>query len=183
MSDPKYQKSYKYPRAAKFFKEWVVPFAIEILVILVVIKFLFFFVIVPTGSMIPTIDEHSVLFATRIHNASKTVERGDILVFRSDELDTTLVKRVVGMPGDHVVIDGEGKVTINGEAFPEEYVVYKSSKDGEFQVPEGCYLFLGDNRNGSLDARSWQDPYIPGEKIEGRAIFTLWPFENFGKLN
>ena len=185
MSGTGKQKSYeeyKYPRAAKFFKEWVIPFGIEILVVLLIIKFIFFFVIVPTGSMIPTIDEHSILFATRVHNAEKSVERGDILVFRSDELDTTLVKRVVGMPGDHVVIDGEGKVTINGEPFAEEYVVYKSPKEGDFQVPEGCYLFLGDNRNGSLDARSWENPYIPGDKIEGKAIFTLWPFENFGVL-
>ncbi len=182
MHQSQYQKDCRYPRAAKFFREWIVPFALEILAILLVIKFLFFFVIVPTGSMIPTIDEHSILFATRVHNPEKSVERGDILVFRSDELDTTLVKRVVGMPGDHVVIDSEGRTTINGQPYPEDYVLYKSYKEGEFQVPEGCYLFLGDNRNGSLDARSWENPYISADKIQGKAIFTLWPFENFGVL-
>ena len=75
----------------KFCKEWIIPFAIEIVVILLIVKFVCFFVIVPTGSMVPTIAERSILFATRVYNPEKNVERGDILVFRSDELDMTMV--------------------------------------------------------------------------------------------
>ncbi|MEA5011212.1 MAG: signal peptidase I [Angelakisella sp.] len=167
----------------KFCKEWIIPFAIEIVVILLIVKFVCFFVIVPTGSMVPTIAERSILFATRVYNPEKNVERGDILVFRSDELDMTMVKRVIGIPGDHVVIDEDGNTYLNGELYPEDYVFYKSYRTGDFTVPDGCYLFLGDNRNGSLDARSWEQPYISADKIQGKAIFTLWPFNNFGVLH
>ena len=166
----------------KVFREWILPFGIEILVVLLLIKFVCFFVIVPTGSMIPTIDEHSFLFALRVRNPEKQLERGDIVVFESDELRKTLVKRLIGMPGDHVVIDDTGALTINDEPYPEPYVKFISRQSGEFQVPEGCYLFFGDNRSGSMDARSWEQPYISGDKITGKAIFTLWPFENFGVL-
>ena len=58
-------------KAKKILREWVLPFGIEILILLFIIKFLFFFVIVPTGSMIPTIDEGSVLFAFRVHDPEK----------------------------------------------------------------------------------------------------------------
>ena len=166
----------------KILKGWVLPFGIEILVLLFVIKVLFFFVVVPSGSMIPTIDEASLLFATRVHDPS-TLERGDIVVFQSDELGITLVKRLIGLPGDEVVLDKEGRLFINGEPVEEPYVFYKAAVKGEFQVPEGHYLFLGDNRSGSNDARMWVHPYISGDKIQGKARFTIWPVAKFGKLN
>lgn len=168
-------------RMKNIIKGWVIPFGIEILVLLFVIKVLFFFVVVPSGSMIPTIDEASILFATRVHDPT-TLERGDIVVFQSDELGITLVKRLIGLPGDTVILDKEGKLSINGERVEEPYVFYKAAVSGKFQVPEGHYLFLGDNRSGSNDARVWKQPYISGEKICGKAQFTIWPVANFGKL-
>ena len=104
------------------------------------------------------------------------------MVFDSDELGITLVKRLVGLPGDRVVIDSQGRMTLNGQPAEEDYVFYKSNLSADFTVPEGCYLFLGDNRSGSNDARMWKDPYIDGEKIQGKAWFTLWPVANFGSL-
>lgn len=166
----------------KIIKGWVIPFGIEILVLLFVIKFLFFFVVVPSGSMIPTIEQASVLFATRVHDPA-TLERGDIVVFQSDELGLTLVKRLIGLPGDTVILDKEGKLFINGEPVKEPYVFHKAATPGEFHVPEGHYLFLGDNRSGSNDARMWLRPYISGDKIQGKAQFTIWPVAKFGKLN
>ena len=131
--------------------------------------------------MIPTIDTASILFATRVHQP-ENLQRGDIVVFDSDELGITLVKRLVGLPGDHVVLDENGRMTLNGEPVEEPYVFHKDSRTADFTVPEGHYLFLGDNRSGSNDARMWSQPYIPGEKISGHARFTLWPVENFGVL-
>lgn len=165
----------------KFLREWVIPFGVEVLALLFIIKFLFFFVVVPSGSMIPTIDKASILFATRVHDPEK-LRRGDIVVFDSDELGLTLVKRLVGLPGDHVVLDEKGKMTLNGEPVEEPYVFYPSAMAADFTVPEGHYLFLGDNRSGSNDARMWNEPYIAGEKISGKARFTLWPVANFGVL-
>lgn len=163
-------------------KEWVVPFIIELAVVLLLVKYVFFFVVVPTGSMMPTIDEHSYLFATRVHNPEKSLGRGDIVVFESDEIGKTLVKRLVGMPGETVVIDNTGRVYINGRELDEPYVKNQSNVSGEFEVPEGSYFFLGDNRSGSFDARAWDDPYIQGDNVEGKARFTLWPVANFGML-
>ena len=113
------------------------------------------------------------------------LERGDIIVFTAETPElagTTLIKRLIGLPGDHVEIDENGTVTINGEVQQESYVVYQYAIPSEFDVPEGYYLFMGDNRANSMDSRYWQNPYVSGESIQGRAIFTLFPFSNFGKL-
>ncbi|MDD2955669.1 MAG: signal peptidase I [Oscillospiraceae bacterium] len=168
--------------AKKIFKEWILPFGLEIIVLLVLLKFVFTFTVIPSGSMIPTIDEKSILFTTYIHNVEK-LQRGDIVVFESEELDETLIKRLIGLPGETVIVDGEGRVTIDGVPLEEPYVVYPSDRSGEFHIPEGCYLFFGDNRRSSRDARMWDDPYIPADKIIAKAQFTLWPFQNFGMLN
>ena len=149
--------------------EWIIPFGIEILAVIAIIKFLFFFAYVPTGSMVPTIAEKSWIFSTRVYNTD-SIERGDILVFESDELDIILIKRVIGLPGDKVEIR-EGKVYIddNGDneffLLDEPYVVNASRETLSFTVPENCYLFFGDNRAHSNDARLWRNPYIPAEKI------------------
>ncbi|MEG1875201.1 MAG: signal peptidase I [Angelakisella sp.] len=164
-------------------KKWVIPVALVMAVAFLLSKFVFFFVIVPTGSMIPTIQEHSFLFATRVHNPEKSLQRGDIVVFNSDELGKLLVKRLIGLPGETVVVDESGKVTVNGVPLEEPYVKNQDTLPGEFQVPVDSYLFFGDNRSGSDDARRWQQPYIPVQKITGEARFTLWPFSNFGLLD
>ena len=166
----------------RLFEEWIIPFALEILAVVLLIKLVFFFSYVPSGSMIPTIEKGSWIFATRVHNIEKTAERGQILVFESDELGITLIKRLIGLPGETVEINDKGEVYIDGVLLDEPYVKNKSTISGTFHVPEGCYLFLGDNRSGSQDARMWENPYIPGEKITGQARFTFWPLSNFGFL-
>jgi len=164
------------------FKEWLLPFAIEALVVILIVKYLVFLTNVPTGSMIPTIEENSWFFSARVYNPLKNVKRGDIIIFKSDEMDLMLTKRVIGLPGDKVEIKEGGKVYINGEYYEEPYVKNPSPKTGSFEVPEGSFLFFGDNRDGSVDARFWENPYIPAEKIYGRAMFMLYPFNDFGPI-
>ncbi len=165
----------------RLFKGWILPFGIEIIVILLLIKFVFFFSFVPTGSMIPTIAEKSWLFALHTHNIEETAKRGDILVFRNDETGQTLIKRLIGLPGEFIEIR-DGVVYVDGEMLEEDYVVFPSYENRTFQVPEGEFLFFGDNRKGSYDARMWNDPYIPAKNVKGRAVFTLFPLRNFGVL-
>lgn len=166
----------------KIMKEWVIPFGLEILVVILIVKFVCFFAFVPTGSMLPTVEEHSWLFATRLYQPEKNVQRGDILVFRSDELDETLLKRCIGLPGDHVEL-AKGELYINGEPYDEPYVIYDNTEISmSFDVPQGCFLFLGDNRAASYDARFWVEPYIPGDQIIGKARFAIWPLNRFGAL-
>lgn len=93
------------------------------------------------------------------------------------------IKRVIGLPGDHVKIEN-GTVYINGELLEEEYlqpdVVTESEIFNDFIVPEGYVFAMGDNRTKSTDCRSFG--CIPADKIEGIVIFRFWPFNVFGKV-
>lgn len=163
-----------------FIFDWIIPIAVAILVAVLINKFLLFKIKVPTGSMIPTVEENDQIFVTRVYNPSK-LERGDIIVFKSKELnDEFLLKRLIGLPGDKVDIKNDGKVYINGELLDEPYVKNPSPKEGSFVVPEGKYFMLGDNRAISNDARYWKEPYIDGKDIEAKAGFRIYPFNRIG---
>ncbi len=136
---------------------------------------------VPTGSMETTIPVGAQVLTTRIFNKDN-VERGDIIVFESEELGVVLIKRCLGLPGDKIVFDGSGRVYINEEIYRERYVSSGSDFKGEFVVPEDCYFFVGDNRAGSLDARFWEEPYIHKNFVKGKGVFVLFPFSSFGIL-
>ena len=163
-----------------FFKEWVMPIISAIIICLLLNKFVFFNVQVPTGSMIPTINLENRLVVTRIHNLGN-LKRGDVIVFYSDELSERLVKRLIGLPGDKIEIKN-GVVSVNGEQLKEDYVENKDNYNGSFEVPNGKYFFLGDNRPISKDARRWVNPYIDGSAIEGKAQFIFYPFKSFGAI-
>ena len=102
----------------KILKEWILPLGAEVLVIVFLLKVVFMLVLVPSGSMLPTIQKNSILFCTYIHDISQ-VERGQILVFESDELGKTLIKRLVGLPGETVAIREDGTVTVDGQVLDE----------------------------------------------------------------
>ena len=80
-------------------------------------------------------------------------------------------------------IEGNGNIYINNVRLDEPYVKNQEyGYTGTFEVPEGCYFFLGDNRSGSSDARYWDNPYIEAEDVISRAVFTIFPFSDFGFL-
>ena len=95
------------------------------------------------------------------------------------------IKRVIGLPGEHVQIK-DGKVSINGEELEEEYLsedVITEAEGGQFIdliVPENTVFVMGDNRSHSSDSRRFG--CIPYEKIEGKVVFRFWPFSAFGKI-
>jgi len=165
----------------RFFMDWIVPIAVAVVLALAINKFLIFKIYVPTSSMYPTIKPGDRIMSSRIHNVSK-LKRGDIVVFYSDELGETLVKRLIGLPGDKIDIKPDGIVFINGEKHDEPYVQNKDLRQGEYQVPEDSYFFLGDNRRDSKDSRYWKNPYISKDKIMGKALFIIYPFNRIGGL-
>lgn len=172
----------KYQMDSKnFFHNWIVPILVAILFAFLINKFVFFKVTVPTTSMLPTIKAGDQLIVTRVYDRSK-LKRGDIVVFNSDELGKILVKRLIGLPGEKVDIDEEGNVFVDGKKIDESYVVYPEALSGHFEVPAGSYLFFGDNRADSFDARKWDEPYIIGDKIMGKARIMVYPFSRFGKI-
>lgn len=165
----------------KFFMDWIVPIAIAVLIALAINKLLLFKIVVPSESMFPTIKINDQIFVTKIYDTSK-IKRGDIIVFYSDELNELLIKRVIGLPGEKVEIKDDGSVFINGTKIDEPYVKNTSNQTGSFNVPEGHFLFLGDNRSNSRDSRYWDNPYISKDKIKGKARIIVYPFSRFGLL-
>ena len=131
---------------------------------------------VPSGSMETTIPTKTLLIGWRLPYAvdDPVPERGDIVTFYSDELSKVLVKRVVGLPGEKITFKN-GYTYINGEKLDESYLPEQGITDGErvFEVPEGHIFLMGDNRPGSRDCRSFEQPYIAVDKIQGRMLVAI----------
>jgi len=100
-----------------------------------------------------------------------------------------LVKRVIGVAGDKVVAKDE-VLTINGKPTNEPYIFAgntPSDTDFNITVPEGKVWVMGDHRGASADSRFHQDDVnngmVPVEKITGRVVATIWPFERVGFIS
>lgn len=99
---------------------------------------------------------------------------------------TSYIKRVIGLPGDHVVIQ-DGKVYINDEEIEEDYLQEGIVTDNghgnciDVVVPENCVFVMGDNRSQSTDSRCFG--CIPLDKIESKVWIRIWPLNLFGKID
>ena len=164
-----------------FFSEWIIPIIAAIGIAILINKFLVYNVYIPSESMVPTLNVGDKLMVTRVYDTDK-IKRGDIIVFFSEELDEVLIKRAIGIPGDHIKIH-DGIVNVNGEDIKEDYVKNNENYDGDFNVPDNKFFFLGDNRSRSYDARKWINPFIDASNIQGRARIKFYPFKDFGSLN
>ncbi|CZR02803.1 signal peptidase I [Trichococcus ilyis] len=138
-------------------------------------KYLFFVTVVQSDSMFPALRSKDWGVTLRIHNATE-IKRGNILVFYSEELKDTLVKRVIGFPHDHIICGRDGAVYVNGKKLQEPYLKQTEGERSEFRVPAGKYFLMGDNRAHSFDSRSFLEPFISEQDIKGRIIFSLVPF-------
>ena len=124
---------------------------------------------VPSASMVPTIPSNSTVLIWKSKHLN--IERGDIVVFSKD--NTNYIKRVVGMPSEHLQIIEENSY-IDGVLLSEPYAVYgkSSSFAGDFHIPEDAYFVMGDNRDYSEDSRFWDDPYIEKDRIIGKLLLS-----------
>ncbi len=94
------------------------------------------------------------------------------------------IKRVIGLPGDHIVVDNEGDVYRNNLKLEENYIRDGfTSQNGPYVdviVPDGTIFVMGDNRLQSKDSRYFG--CIPISKVNGYVIIRIWPFNKIGKL-
>jgi signal peptidase I len=193
----------------------IAEWTITILLLLFGTTFLVQAFVIPTGSMEDTllIGDH-LLVDKLAYSTAGSVSKyilpyenprdGDIIVFRYPvDISQTFVKRVVGVPGDHIKIIDQ-QVYRNGKKLTEPYVVHKapypdSFRDnfpnsepnltlldpgrdmlannvvnGEVVVPPESYFAMGDNRDNSLDSRYWG--FVPRENIIGKPLIIYWSY-------
>lgn len=179
-----------------------------LLIVLVLRSFLIEPFKIPSGSMLPTlaVDDFILVnkyayglrlpvIGTKILEVEDP-ERGDVMVFKfPDDGRTNYIKRVVGLPGDHIRYRNK-ELFINGEKVRSQFVAklppvelrrellgdtehelfltmgrQNSTGEGEWVVPENHYFVMGDNRDNSNDSRFWGT--VPDELVVGRA-FAIW---------
>lgn len=179
-----------------------------LLFVLVIRSFVFEPFRIPSGSMMPTLLQGDFIFVQKFAYGlrlpvleNKIIEtgepeRGDVVVFRLPENPSiNYIKRVIGLPGDTVVLEDQ-RLTINGEEMPlevaddfsrtnprfietldgREHSIYILSFDytpkaGTYTVPEGHYFVMGDNRDRSKDSRYIES--IPESHLVGEAV-RIW---------
>lgn len=109
-------------------------------------------------------------------------ERGDIIVFDEPDLPSRdLIKRIIGLPGDKIQLDGSN-VWVNGQELNEPYITQKYNPGAQTQVvPPNQYFVLGDNRPVSEDSRYFG--FVPKDYIIGKAILVYWPLNQWQMLN
>lgn len=132
------------------------------------------------SSMSPTLVNGNIVTSLR----GGSYERGDIVAFYYN--DKILVKRIVGLPGEVIDIDEDGSVSVDGEPLDEPYLDEKALGECDIELPyqvlEGRYFVMGDNRSVSSDSRSSQVGCVAEEQVIGKLIFRLWPLDGFGTV-
>ena len=129
-------------------------------------------------SMEPTLNNGEIVVLVK----TSKLDRGDVCGFYYS--NKILIKRVIGLPGDVVVIDNDGNVYVNGEMLIEPYLTEKMLGDCDLEfpytVPEMTYFVLGDQRSSSVDSRSSVVGTIAQEDIIGKVFVRVWPFSDIG---
>ncbi len=124
-------------------------------------------------SMLPTLEDGEFVLVNKLSYQFGEVQRGDIIVFHYPvNPDEELIKRVIGVPGDHIWVNNN-QVILNGQVLNEPYIAETPLYEGEWKVPEGYVFVLGDNRNDSSDSHSWG--LLASEKVVGKAVLIYWP--------
>jgi signal peptidase I len=185
-----------------------------ILVVLLIRSFLFEPFRIPSDSMMPTLLDGDFIFVNKFTYGLRLPvvnteivalgepKRGDVVVFRlPSDPSTNYIKRLVGLPGDHVVVR-EKRVYVNGEEMPVRldgmfepfastplaqigveslgtvdhrvlYIDERPSYDFDSVVPEGHLFFMGDNRDNSRDSRFPEVGFVPVDNVVGKAV-RIW---------
>ncbi|PIV46227.1 signal peptidase I [bacterium (Candidatus Moisslbacteria) CG02_land_8_20_14_3_00_36_53] len=154
-------------------------------VVKIVHRFVFqpFYILGP--SMEPNFFNYDYLIINKISYRFNEIERGEVIVLKNPSSPASLIiKRVVGLPGEEIKIK-EGKVFLYNKILgwrelEEPYLGVGTSTPGDLEITLASdeYFVMGDNRNVSLDSRSFG--VLKKNLIVGRAWLRAWPFSSFG---
>ena len=127
------------------------------------------------NSMFPELHDADRLLIDKTAYEHKDPEAGDVVVFVEPATGKRIVKRVIGVPGDHIVIRN-GELKINGVTGNDDYTA-DGATDGnvDIVVPQGRYFLLGDNRLHSKDSRAPMVGCVPKESILGKVSIRVYP--------
>lgn len=163
--------------------EWVVVIVLAVVFAVVINTFFLVNALVPSASMENTVMTGDRLFGNRLAYIKEDPRRGDIVIFKyPDDEKQLFIKRVIGLPGETVqVIDGKVYINYCDEPLNEPYLAQEMLGDfGPYEVPEGAYFMMGDNRNYSADSRFWTNKFVYKDKILGKAWLQYYP--HIGKV-
>jgi len=164
--------------------EWIKTIVISLIIALVITTFMKP-TIVKHYSMQPTLQENDFLIINRLLYKQGNPERGDIIVFESNQMDNNgdqklLIKRIIALPGEELEIRG-GQVYINEELLQEPYLEDDYTHGNIHQViPPNTLFVMGDHRNNSLDSRNEDLGLVDFDDIVGKAFVRLYPFSEIG---
>lgn len=176
------------------FYDWITFIFSCVLCFVILFTLLVGVITVDGDSMLPTLQNKNMLLVTDV---GYTPQYEDIVIVyapnlyskQTNEYGKTIVKRVIGLPGDKIRIDfGKGIVYRNGEALDEPYtntlttVQQNFPNNKEVIVPENRIFVLGDNRNNSKDSRSYDIGMIDVRYVIGKSLFRVWPFDKLGAV-
>ncbi|MET8358606.1 signal peptidase I [Micromonospora sp. NPDC005171] len=184
------------PRSS-FWKELPILLGVAILVAVLVRAFVLQTFFIPSPSMENTLKIDDRVLVNKLVYDFRSPHRGEVIVFKAptewsgNPDGEDFIKRVIGIPGDHVVCcDPEERLMINGKSLDEPYIfsmdgVRDKPADQEFDitVPEGRLWVMGDHRSASGDSlEHWQqsgqnitEATIPEDDVVGRAFTVFWP--------
>lgn len=174
--------------------EWVKAIVIAAGLVFIIRLFIFAPFIVDGASMEPNFETGERLIVNKIIYSLHEPKRGEVIVFHAPNDTRDYIKRVIGLPGETVKVEGD-KLYINNVLFEEDYIkdaedkaaanggTYNSrnyNMDNELEagvIPEGKIFVMGDNRSNSSDSRVFGT--ITYKSIIGRADIIFWPLDKF----
>lgn len=191
--DKKSEKDVKRPEDINIVKDllWLIVYiGIVILICFAIIKFVGCRSRVDGSSMNPTLYDGDNLWVDKLSYTFGDPKRFDVIIFNPGGNEkVTYVKRIIGLPGETVSMDIEGKIYINGQLLNENYAFDEPfipmglgilSGDSEIVLGEDEYFVLGDNRNNSMDSRRSDPGNVKREYIVGKVVLRIYPFSRFG---
>ena len=131
-------------------------------------------------SMSPTLTDGQIVVTLK----GSKFEPGELVAFYYG--NKLLIKRVIAGPADWVDLDESGSVFVNGDLLDEPDLTAKAFGETNielpYQVPDGRYFVMGDNRATSVDSRTTALGCVADDQIVGRVVFRIWPFSSFGAV-
>ena len=171
-------KKYEGPSMMEELWEYIKMIVFVVVIVFIINNVFLINARIPSESMEKTIMTGDRIFGNRLAYVTKDPGRFDIVIFKfPDDESQLFIKRIIGLPGETVTIK-DGKVYINDSEEPldDSFVAETPVGDfGPYEVPEGSYFMLGDNRNHSRDSRYWINSFVEKDKIIGKAVLRYFP--------